>query len=292
VVAGEIFARWLRLTPEELEAARPHFSLRSGAAAGRHVLRVAAGLESAVVGEDQILGQVRNAYRSASTAREVGPLLHRLFHAALRAGKRARAETDLGRGSHSLAGAGVAFLTRSLGGLTGRAVLVLGAGEMGSAAAMRLRERQVGRLIVSSRNRERTGALAARVEAEALPWEWRRSALSQVEGVICATGAPEPVVPAAWLEEAAKLGGRTLAVVDLAVPRNVEPPTREIASVRLADVDVLSRDLAQDARRRSSAIQAAEQIVEEELQEWLAWTGARDGGARAVGEAHCPRIVG
>lgn len=271
--ALQAFACWVGGGEADDAALAPRLRLRRDREAGRHLLRVAAGLESAVLGEDQILGQVRSAYRAACAAGAAGPLLHRLFHAAFRTGKRVRSETGLGEGGRSLAGTAVAALQGDLGGLAGRAVLVLGAGEMAALAARRLRERGVGRLLIANRTRDRAEALAAEVGAEVLPWEWRLRALAEVDGVVCATAAPSAVIPAAPLGAAAQ--HRTLAVVDLAVPRNVEVPAGETRGLRLTDLERLAKRLRSDATRRRGAVARAEGVVEEELDRWWGWVESR-----------------
>ena len=272
--ATERFRAWLGLSLPELAALHPHLAVREDAAAGRHLLRVAAGLESLVLGEDQIIGQVREAYRLSCEAREAGPLLHRLFHAAFRAGKRARSETSLREGARSLAECGVAFLSDRLGGLSDRCVLVLGAGEMGHVAVARLGERGVGRLLVANRTFSRAEALAAEAGGEALPWAWRARALEESDGVICACHANEPVLDGATLAAAA----RPIVVVDLAVPRGVEEPRRRPDGLVLADVEDVARHLPRDAERRRAAEGEAGRIVEEELAGWQSWAA---GAARA-----------
>jgi glutamyl-tRNA reductase len=271
--AIEVWRSWLGLSRAEMAALGDAVAVREGVDAGRHLLRVAAGLESVVLGEDQIQGQVREAYRRACAAREPGPLLHRLFHAAFRAGKRARGETTLKQGGRSLAGCGVAFLAHELGGVVGKTFLVVGTGEMGTIASTRLKERGAGRLLLTNRTWSRAEALAAELGAEALPWAWRAAALSEVDGAICACHAPEPVVRAEWLR-AAVTPPEKLVVVDLAVPRGVERPPVTPGLV-LADVETLAGHLRRDAELRLSAVDDAKGIVEEELGEWLAWVQAR-----------------
>ncbi|MGE5236512.1 MAG: glutamyl-tRNA reductase [Acidobacteriota bacterium] len=280
--AREMLGCWLGLDAAATAGVSHRSCLRVGGEAGRHLLRVAAGLESAVLGEDQILGQVRQAYRQACVTGGAGPLLHRLFHAAFRAGRRVRTETSLGRGGRSLAGAAVSFAARSLDGLAGRDALVVGAGEMGSLAAQRLRDRGVRRLLVCSRKFDRAVALASTVGAEALPWEWRLSAMAEVDVVVCATGAPGTVIPARSAAVAAATGSRIgpLVVVDLAVPRDVEAPAEPVPGLVLADIAVLTQDLQADAVHRAEAVGAATAIVEEELAEWLTWALTRPSGGR------------
>jgi glutamyl-tRNA reductase len=284
--AIETWRRWLGLSRVELAALGDGLAIRKDGDAGRHLLRVAAGLESVVLGEDQIQGQVREAYRQACAAKEPGPLLHRLFHAAFRAGKRARGETTLKQGGRSLAGCGVGFLAHHLDGLTGKTFLVVGTGEMGTLAATRLKERGAGRLLLANRTWSRAEALATELGAEALPWAWRAAAFAEVDGAICACHAQEPIVRAEWLR-AAVMPMKKLVVVDLAVPRGVECPPDTPPGLILADVETLAGHLRRDAELRLSAVDDAEGIVEEELGEWLAWVQAR-GERTAVQPGRTP----
>ncbi len=268
----ELFLDWLCLPAERRAVVLPHLAVRVGEAAARHLFRVAAGLESAVLGEDQVQGQVRTAYRRACAERTAGGLLHRTFHAAFRAGKRVRSETELGGGGRSLAGCGVNVLARTLGGLEGASVLVLGAGEMGTLAARRLRQRGVGRLLLANRTWERAVALGQEVGGEALPWDWRHRVLAEVAGVVCATGAHEGVLDGAWVAQAS-VEGALRCVIDLAVPPSVTRHGPWPPSLVVLDVDALGRDLADGEARRHAAVVAAESIVEDVVREWLAGLG-------------------
>lgn len=270
---------------------------RVGPVAARHLLRVAAGLESAVLGEEQVLSQVRAAYREACSAGRSSPLLHRLFHAAFRAGRRVRAETGLGQGARSLGGAALALLHRTLDGLRDRSVLVLGAGEMAALVARSLTSRGVGRLLIAGRTPTRAAALAGATGAETTPWEWRRSALTAVDAVVCATSAPEPVLGAACLRHVVAGRARPLVVVDMGVPRNVEPPPRAVSGLEVVDIDALQDRLREDRRRREEAVRQAEVIVAEEFaafEEWASRHGATAvpraiRAARATGGVSCFR---
>jgi glutamyl-tRNA reductase len=290
--AASVFASWLDLSGPELEEASRSVALRVGEDAARHLLRVSAGLESAVLGEDQVLFQVRSAYARSCASREAGPLLHRLFHAAFRCGRRVRAETSLGRGGRSLAGAAIAFASRELGGLAGRHALVIGAGEMGALAAHRLKERGVARLVVCSRTTERAQAVAGESGAAVLPWAWRHAVLAEFDVIVCATGAPHAVLAGGALAEAARGRRSPLVVADLAVPRDVEVPTGAPCGLVLADVDVLSQDLHADAANREASVAAAAAIVEGELQEWLTWVWARPRGGGAGVEGRGGSLAG
>ncbi len=261
-----------------------------GVAAARHLLRVAAGLEAAVLGDDQVLGQLRAAYRAACEARCAGPLLHRLFHAAFRAGKRVRSETGIGRGGRSLAGEGVAWLARCLGGLDGCSVLILGAGEMASIAARRLAKRGAGMIRVANRSPERAAALAAEVGGEPVPWGWREAVLESVDALVVGTSAGEPVVRPERLAAAATSRGRLLAV-DLSVPRNLAVPDVQVPGLRVMDVEGLARLLERERERRAGAVRRAEEIVEEELGEWESWVAERRAGCTARRAGRSARAV-
>lgn len=242
--------------------------------AGRHLLRVAAGLEAAVLGDGNVMGQLRTAYREACDGCHAGPILHRLFHTAFRTGKRVRTETGLGRGGRSVAGEAVVVIHRALGGLAGRRVLVLGAGEMAGIAAERLVGRGVGRLLISNRSLDRAQELAESTGGEVVPWSWRAKILPTVDAVIVGTGAPEAVLGAEELEHAAKSKSRLIAV-DLSLPRNLEAPVKEIRGLEIIDLQGLGILLEGERERRRSAVLRAEEIVEEELKKWLSWTGER-----------------
>jgi glutamyl-tRNA reductase len=291
--AVRLFALWFGLSDAAALDLTPRLTVRIGETAAEHLMSVAAGLESAVLGEDQIQGQVREAYRAACAAGVAGPLLHRLFHATFRAGRRARGETPLKQGGRSLAGSGVAWLARELGDLGGCTVLVIGAGEMARVAAARLRERGVGRLLLVNRTWAKAQSLAALTGAEALPWAWRQRAVNEADGIVCASGAPEPVVPAAWLRSRVFDGsGQRLVVVDLAVPRNVEQPETAVEGLLIADVDGLSRRLADDAGRREGAVRAARAIIAEELGAWVSWVRVRSEGVGGGDPARAGTVAG
>ncbi len=244
--------------------------VREGLDAARHLLAVSAGLESAVIGEDQILTQVRAAYREACARGCAGPLLHRLFHAAFRAGRRVRSETALAAGTRSLAGAAVAALQQRTGGLRGRQVAVFGAGETAALAARLAAGRGVARILVASRTPSHGTALADGVGGEAVPWAWRERLLGQVDALICAVRADRPVVTAAALQVAAAGRAARLIVADLGMPPNVE--ATPVDGVEVIDLAALTARHHRDGERRQSAVAAADAIVTEELETWSAWS--------------------
>jgi len=259
-------------------------AVRRDNAAGRHLLRVAAGLESAVLGEDQVLAQLRAAYRDACAAGTAGPLLHRLFHAAFRAGRRVRSETALAGGSRSLSAAAVNCLDRQLGELPRRRVLVVGCGTMGALAARRLAERHTGEILVANRTWSRAAALAAAVGGRAVPWPWRQAALRECDAVVAA--ASGEVISEAALVAAATVGRLRLAL-DLGMPGNIAAPGPLPPGLALVDLAGLAARLDEAQEARAAAVRSAERIVDEELATWWEWAVARgtDRGRRRGGVA-------
>ena len=173
-----------------------------------------------------------------------------------------------------MAGESVLLISRSLGGLAGRTVLVLGAGEMARTAAERLVRRGVERLLISNRSLQRARDLAAATGGEVVPWSWRAEVLRTVDAVIVGTGAPEPVLRARDLMIAA-LGRGRLVALDLSLPRNLEPPVGEVPGLDLIDLEGLAALLEGEREHRRAAVAQAERIVEQEMERWLAWTRNR-----------------
>ena len=282
--AARRFERWLG----KRTGAAP--TVRVGEEAARHLLRVASGLESAIVGDDQILGQARTAYREACEAGRAGRLLHRLFHAAFRAGRRVRSETPMKEGSRSLAGAAVAETGRILGGLEGRTVTVAGAGEMARLAARLLAERRVGRLLVVNRTFARGRELALACAGEAVPWEWREAAFAASSAAFLAARVDVPYLSAPAAAALARHDGEPFVLADLGVPRNAEPPASHRPGLALLDVDSLARGRRERESLRGGAVPPAEGIVEEELVRWVAFAlqgGMTENRAEAAVRAAC-----
>jgi glutamyl-tRNA reductase len=247
-----------------------------GAAAARHLCRVAAGLESQVLGEPQILGQVREAAEEARAAGAIGPVLDRLFTLAVVAGKRARTETAIGRGAGSIGQAAVQLARSILGELAGKRALVVGAGEMGRLVAASLVSYRPGWLGIANRTGERAREVARKVGAQPVPWECLDEALAAVELAVVATAAQEPVLTRRRLERVvAARGGRLLLLIDIAVPRNVEPAVAGLPGIELRDIDALETLCAEGRRARERAIPQVEAIVKEQVEEFLEWERAR-----------------
>jgi glutamyl-tRNA reductase len=245
----------------------------TGAGAARHLARVAAGLESVVIGESQIQGQVADALQAAHASRTAGPHLARLFSTALHAGKRARSETAVGRHSLSVGHAAAQLVARELGDLVGKRVAVVGAGEMAALAMQALRARGASDLSVVSRTYERAHALAGRYQAEASPWSERGRALENAHAVVVATRAPHLLLRAE--DFAQESSDWRPVVVDISVPRAVDPAVRSLIGLRLYDIDDLQAIVAERQQLRREEIALVEEIVEEELAGYLAWERTR-----------------
>ncbi|MGH7530461.1 MAG: glutamyl-tRNA reductase [Gemmatimonadales bacterium] len=243
-----------------------------GRDAVRHLYRVSAGLDSMVLGESQIQGQVRDAWELSRA--HAGPILHRLFQTALHVGSRVRTETALGVGTASAASAAAAVAGKIFGDLAGRSALILGAGDMAELAATCLVGEGVQVTLVANRTPERARAIAERLGARALTLEeaWPHFATTDI--AICSTAAPHAIVT--WErvgQVVASRGGRPLCLLDLAVPRDVEPALAQLENVFLYDIDDLQAAAAQATAQRRVEIPAAERIVEEETDVFWAWYG-------------------
>lgn len=255
-------------------AAHPYGYVARDRDAVRHLYRVSAGLDSMILGESQIQGQVRDAWEASRA--QAGPVLHRLFQTALHVGARVRTETALGMGTASAASAAVAVAGKIFGDLAGRSALILGAGDMAELSATCLAAEGVQVTLVANRTQERARAIAERLGggARALTLEeaWPHFATTDI--VLCSTAAPHAVVT--WERVGAAVAarrGRPLCILDLAVPRDVEPAVAHLENVFLYDVDDLQTVAAQATARRRDEIPAAERIVEEEADLFWTWYG-------------------
>jgi glutamyl-tRNA reductase len=241
----------------------------------RHLYRVAAGLDSMVLGEAQILGQIRDAYRLAAEAGAARAVTNRLFQSALECGKRVRSETALGARPTSVPGIALLLVGRVFEELAGRRVLILGAGETAELTAELLVENGATDIRVCNRSPERAATLAVRVSGRTVPWEQRVLAAGEADLLIAATGAAEPVIPAAELGAARHRARRRgpLLILDLAVPRDVDPAVDALSDVYRYDVDALNEVAAANAAARKAEVPKAEAIVEEAVDRFRDWYG-------------------
>jgi glutamyl-tRNA reductase len=245
-------------------------------AAAAHLFGVAAGLDSVVVGESEVLGQVRDAWERARIEGASGPRLDALFRHAVVAGKRARSETGIARGTTSVAHAAVAMATERRGTLSGARVLVLGAGEMGDTMAVALSGAGAAELLVANRSTDKAEALAARVGGRAVPLGDLAGALADVDVLLTSTAAPTLVVEHADMARAvSSRAGRPLLIVDVAMPRDIDPSVGALPGVTLLDLNDL-RTFAEatlDDRRREVPLVRA--IVAEEVARYVEQVTAR-----------------
>ncbi len=238
----------------------------------RHLFQVAAGLDSMLLGEAEILGQVREAYRFAHEHGATGPVLNRLFQGALEVGKRVRTETELGTRPMSAAAAGVKLAERIFGKLSERKALVLGAGEMSEQVLSHLRDRGIAQLQVMNRSREKAEELAKQFGGKVVGWgEWD-SALQTPDVVVGSVSAEEPVLRRDIVERAmAARGNRALFLMDLGVPRNIDAKVAELYNVYVYNTDDLTEIVQQNRNARESEIPHAQGIVEEHVSKFLSW---------------------
>ncbi|HEX2506144.1 MAG TPA: glutamyl-tRNA reductase [Gaiellaceae bacterium] len=246
-------------------------------AAALHLCRVAAGLDSMVRGEGQILGQVRAAYEASQAAGATGPTLHRLFRHALRAGKRVRTETAIAENPASIASAAVELVERVFGELAGTRLLVLGAGKMGEQTALGLVARGATDVVVANRSLERAAAVAERFGARATGLDALGGELAAADVVVASTSSEGFVVTREQVERAVRgRAGRPLFFVDIAVPRDVDPEVDRLDGCYLYDVDDLERVVAHGDDGRAAETARAEAVVLEEAEAFRAWRLSRD----------------
>ncbi len=237
----------------------------------RHLFRITASLESMVLGEAQILGQVKEAAAQARQAGTLGPELHRVFERASSAAKRVRTETGIARGAVSLSSVAADLAHKLLGELEGRSVLLIGAGEMAQLAARELRAQGVKELLVANRGLARAKELAREVDGAAVSLAELPALLIRADVVICSTGSDQYLITRELVSRAVKARRyRPLFLVDLSLPRNVEPAANTLENVYLYDLDDLERVAAQNRGVRESQVGRAEEILEEELRALLA----------------------
>jgi glutamyl-tRNA reductase len=238
----------------------------------RHLFRVAAGLDSMLLGEAEILGQVREAYRLAHENGATGPVLNRLFQGALEVGKRVRTETELGTRPMSVASAGVKLAERIFGKLNKHKALVLGAGTTSEQVVSQLQDRGIAQLQVMNRSHERADDLAKQYGGKVIGWgEWD-TALASPDVVVSSVSAEGPVLLRETVQRAmAVRGNRALFLMDLGVPRNIDPGVGELYNVYVYNTDDLTEIVQQNRNARESEIPKAQDIVDEHISKFLSW---------------------
>jgi glutamyl-tRNA reductase len=245
--------------------------------AARHLYRVTAGLDSMILGEAEIQGQVRRAHEAAMRAECTGPLTNRLFAAALTTGKRVRSETQIGSSRVSIPSVAVDLATSLLGGLHDRHVVILGAGETSELTARALAELGAGTIFVANRHADRARSLAERFGGSVVGLDGLPEELAKADIVLSSTSSPHPIVGREELElvmESRK--GRPLLLIDIAVPRDIDPACRELEGVTLYDIDDLQAVVARNLSTRAEELPRANELVEEEIHRFARWLGQLD----------------
>ncbi|HEX9014605.1 MAG TPA: glutamyl-tRNA reductase [Chloroflexota bacterium] len=252
------------------------FSL-SGAEAVEHLFSVASGLESMILGEPQILGQVRSAFVTASARATAGPILSWVFIHALKIGKRVRTDTAISRNAVSISHAAVELAKKELGGLDGRSVLLIGAGDMGELAARNLVANGCKGLTVANRTYSRAAGLAELLGARAADLTQLPELLRETDIVISATGAPSFVLDKQQVQESmTRREGKPLFLVDIAVPRDIDPDAAQIEGVYVYDIDDLQEVCANNLDERQKAAAQARELIRAEIDEFETWWNSLD----------------
>jgi glutamyl-tRNA reductase len=241
------------------------------AEAVRHLYRVASSLDSMVVGEGQILGQVREAYRAATEEHCAGQILNRLFHTSLRVGKKVRSETGIGDSSLSVPRVAVKLAEEVFGDLAGRQALVLGAGDMSELVVKHLKDRGVADLLIANRTPQRASLLAERVGGRAVAFDALVAELPEVDVVVSSTGSGEWVVQSETVAGALALRSEPLFFIDIAVPRDIDPVVQTLEMVYLYDIDDLQAVVERNAEGRQDAAEEGEAMISPAVLEFMGW---------------------
>jgi glutamyl-tRNA reductase len=245
-----------------------------------HLYRVAAGIDSMMLGEAEILGQLRTAYNLALEHGATGPVLNRVFQGALEVGKRVRAETEVGARPMSVALAGVKLAERVFGNLKGHVALIIGAGAVAEQVVEQLRSRGIGKLEVVNRSFDRAADLAARFNGNAVPWDALEKVLSEPDILITSAGGSGPILSRKMLERAIeKRNGRPVFVIDLGVPRNVESSASGLYNLYLYNIDDLGEVVEQNKKAREAEIPRVETLIAEHVGKFETWRATLEAGS-------------
>jgi glutamyl-tRNA reductase len=262
---------------ERVSELKPYTYYHEGVSAVRHLFRVASGVDSLVLGEVQILGQVRRAWQSAHKAGTTGPVLSQLFHKAVALGKRVHSETTISRRPASVSYAAVALAKQIFGeGLRDRRVLVIGTGEVGEGVARCLYEHGLHTTVVAHRQVERARTVARRYHADVILWEHLPQYLVLSDIVISSTAAPHTILQRRQIAEAMQArANRPLYLIDLAVPRDIDPTAAEVPGVHLHNIDDLQNVVHTGLQERQQALPEIEAMIEQETARFSEWLMAR-----------------
>jgi len=258
---------------------QPHLYELADAEAVRHLFRVTASLDSLIVGEGQIAGQVRKSFEASRQFGTTGPMLNALFPHAVRAAKRARTETGISTGHVSVSSVAVDYVRQVFDRFDDKTILVIGAGKMGQLTLKHLRELQPRQILVTNRSPEKAIPVAQGCGGQAVPWEQLDDALVQADIVLSTTGAPEPIVTRRRFDAlSAKRGRKPVVILDIAVPRDFDPRIHDGEAAFVFNIDDLKRIREQTIHQRQKHIAPAEAIVEHERKKFVEdWTRRRNG---------------
>lgn len=250
----------------------PHLYRHHDFDAAEHLFRVAGGLDSMVIGETQILGQVRDAYRDATAVDTVGKVLHQLFEQAIAVGKRVQTETRIGQNAVSVSYAAVELAKKVFRSLDGRRCMAIGAGETAKLTVKHLQSSGVQDIVIANRTLERAERLAAIIGGTAIPMDQVSHYLQSVDVVISSTGAPGYVLSRQQVAEAVRLRrGRPIFLFDIAVPRDIDPDIGQLDGAFLYDIDDLQAVVSANLQERAAEARQAERIVAEEMDKFRGW---------------------
>lgn len=267
-----IIARHGEIDPEELAHAS---RCQTDDTAARHLFRVASGLDSIILGEPQILGQVRDAMIEAHQQGTSGPILERLFQRALATGKRARSRTGISRGAGSISHAAVKLAQDTVGDLSDKRAVTIGLGEMGCLVARNLFANGVGTVDICNRTLQRAELIASEIGGQAIPWNELGQTVRGADIIITATGSDEYVLTREHLVPTNGYDSQPVLVIDISVPRNVDPQVDTLPHVQLFDVDALQAVQMQGIKSREREIPKVESIIQAELDEFSTWLRGR-----------------
>ncbi len=271
VEPGDVIDRFLADWQGSSSAFEGHIYRHEARAAIQHVFRVAASLDSMVVGEPQILGQLKAAYAAAKSEGTVGGLLETVLTRAFNVAKRVRSETGIGQMAVSVSYAAVELARKIFGSLEGQTVMIVGSGKMGELAAKHLRRSGASRILVTNRTRERAEEMARMFDGRAVDYTQFQSVLHEADIVIASSGAPHYILNRDDMQRViARRRNRPMFLIDIAVPRNIDPAVNDIEGVFLYDVDDLEGVVNANLKERGKQAQQAEQIVEKEVEQMMA----------------------
>jgi glutamyl-tRNA reductase len=266
-IADAIKDYLVKRSGDRAEEARPSIEISTNHDALRHILRIASGLESMVVGEDQVLNQLWDAFLEAENERTVGPVLRHVFNKAASVGLRVRNETGISKGAVSIGTVAVELAGSLMGGFEGKHVLVMGAGQMGTLVAKALARRSLSAIFIASRTYERAVKLAEQLSGEAVKFDKLGEVIPDADVVICSTAAPHYLLTKDIVQVAMnrRRNPNELFVIDISNPRNVEKTVQEIPNVHLYNLDDLQTIADKNKEQRQKNAEQAEKIIEEEL---------------------------